>query len=83
MTPSQVQAPSSVQLPAPVLAASGMLVEGVIHSAEGVLRKFLARRPQHIEALRLLAEIAVACLSAGQPTASTLRGRLWHGRPQL
>ena len=46
------------QLPPPVLAASGMLAEGDIHGAEAVVRNFLTRHPQHIEAMRLLAEIA-------------------------
>jgi len=46
------------QLPPPVLAASGMLAEGDIHGAEALVRNFLTRHPQHIEAMRLLAEIA-------------------------
>jgi len=46
------------RLPPPVLAASGMLAEGDIHGAEAVVRNFLTRHPQHIEAMRLLAEIA-------------------------
>ena len=47
------------QLPPPVLAASGLLAEGNLYAAEGILRRFLASNPQHIEAMRLLAQIGL------------------------
>jgi len=47
------------RLPAPVLAASGMLAEGDIHGAERLLRQFLQKHGNHLEAMRLLAQIGV------------------------
>ena len=47
------------RLPPPVLAASGMLAEGDIYGAERVLRRFLQTRGNHVEAMRLLAQIGI------------------------
>ncbi len=47
------------QLPAPVLAASGLLAEGNLYAAEAILRRFLTSSPQHVEAMRLLAQIGL------------------------
>jgi tetratricopeptide (TPR) repeat protein len=47
------------RLPAPVLAASGMLAEGDLYGAEAILRPFLAAHPQHLEAMRLLAQVGL------------------------
>ncbi len=47
------------QLPPPVVAASGMLAEGDVHGAERVLRRFLLTQADHIEAMRLLAQIGM------------------------
>jgi len=47
------------KLPPPVVAASGMLAEGDIHGAERVLRRFLLAHADHVEAMRLLAQIGM------------------------
>ncbi|TLY67856.1 MAG: tetratricopeptide repeat protein [Gammaproteobacteria bacterium] len=47
------------RLPAPVLSASGMLAEGDIYGAERILRQFLLKHGNHLEAMRLLAQIGV------------------------
>jgi tetratricopeptide (TPR) repeat protein len=47
------------RLPAPVLAASGMLAEGDLYGAERILRPFLAAHPRDIEAMRLLGQIGM------------------------
>ena len=47
------------KLPPPVVAASGMLAEGDTHGAERVLRRFLQTHGDHIEAMRLLAQIGM------------------------
>ena len=47
------------RLPPPVLAASGMLNEGDVYGAERILRQFLREHPDHVEAMRLLAQIGV------------------------
>ena len=47
------------RLPAPVLAASGMLAEGDLYGAERILRPFLAAHPRDIEAMRLLGQIGL------------------------
>jgi tetratricopeptide (TPR) repeat protein len=44
-------------LPPPVVAASGLIADGEIHLAERLLRPFLQEHPDHIEAMRLLAQI--------------------------
>ncbi len=46
-------------LPAPVVAAAGLLADGELQAAEHVLREFLAANGEHLEALRLLAQIAL------------------------
>jgi tetratricopeptide (TPR) repeat protein len=46
-------------LPTPVVTASGMMVEGDLHGAERVTRHFLQTHGDHIEAMRLLAQIGV------------------------
>jgi tetratricopeptide (TPR) repeat protein len=46
-------------LPPPVLAAMGMLAEGEVHRAEQVVRQFLNTHGNHVEAMRLLAQIGV------------------------
>ncbi len=53
------QATQLARLPAPVLAASGMLAEGDVHGAERILRQFLLKHGNHLEAMRLLAQIGV------------------------
>ena len=45
------------RLPPPVLTASGMLAEGDIYGAERVVRRFLQTHANHVEAMRLLAQI--------------------------
>ncbi len=47
------------RLPAPVLSASGMLAEGDVYGAERILRQFLLKHGNHLEAMRLLAQIGV------------------------
>src|SRR5205807_5277160 len=47
------------RLPAPVLSASGMLAEGDVYGAERILRQFLLTYGNHLEAMRLLAQIGV------------------------
>ncbi|MGH8291327.1 MAG: sulfotransferase [Steroidobacteraceae bacterium] len=47
------------RLPRAVINAKGMLAEGEIYGAEAVLRKFLQTHGDHIEAMRLLAQIGV------------------------
>jgi len=46
-------------LPAPVVRATDMLAEGDVYGAEDVVRRFLLTHSDHIEAMRLLARIAV------------------------
>jgi tetratricopeptide (TPR) repeat protein len=53
------QATQLERLPAPVLAASGLLAEGDTHGAERNLRQFLLKHGNHLEAMRLLAQIGV------------------------
>ena len=47
------------RLPAAVLSASGMMNEGDILGAEALLRAFLQRHGDHVEAMRLLAQIGI------------------------
>ncbi len=47
------------QLPPPVVAAAGMIAEGDLQRAEQLLRKFLRVHVEHVEAMRLLAQIGV------------------------
>jgi tetratricopeptide (TPR) repeat protein len=47
------------RLPRPVVAATGMLAEGDVFGAERVLREFLQAHGDHIEAMRLLAQIGI------------------------
>ncbi len=51
------QATQLERLPAPVLSASGLLAEGDIYGAERILRQFLLKHGNHLEAMRLLARI--------------------------
>ncbi|MGH8138315.1 MAG: tetratricopeptide repeat-containing sulfotransferase family protein [Steroidobacteraceae bacterium] len=44
-------------LPPPVLSAAGLLTEGDVLGAERILRAFLQRHPDHVEAMRLLAQV--------------------------
>jgi tetratricopeptide (TPR) repeat protein len=53
------QAAQLERLPAPVLSASGMLAEGDVYGAERILRQFLLKHGNHLEAMRLLAQIGV------------------------
>src|SRR5205814_9872365 len=56
---SDLQALQLERLPAPVLSASGMLGEGDVYGAERILRQFLLKHGNHLEAMRLLAQIGV------------------------
>jgi len=47
------------RLPGPVLSASGMLAEGDVYGAERILRQFLLKHGNHLEAMRLLAQIGL------------------------
>jgi tetratricopeptide (TPR) repeat protein len=47
------------RLPTPVLSASGLLAEGDVYGAERLLRQFLQHHGNHLEAMRLLAQIGV------------------------
>jgi len=47
------------RLPGPVLSASGMLAEGDVYGAERILRQFLLKYGNHLEAMRLLAQIGL------------------------
>jgi tetratricopeptide (TPR) repeat protein len=47
------------ELPAAVVTASSMFADGEIHEAESVIRQFLLAHPDHIEAMRLLAQIGM------------------------
>ncbi len=53
------QAARLERLPMPVVSASGMLNEGDIHGAERLLRRFLQTHGDHVEAMRLLAQIGI------------------------
>jgi tetratricopeptide (TPR) repeat protein len=46
--------------PAPVIAATGMFADGETYAAEQLIREFLLSHPQHVEAMRLLAQIGMA-----------------------
>lgn len=46
-------------LPAPLLAATDLIAQGKLVVAEQRVRGFLAERPHHVEAMRLLADIGV------------------------
>jgi len=46
-------------LPPPILTAFGMFADGEIHSAEHVVREFLLTNGDHVEGLRLLAQIGM------------------------
>jgi tetratricopeptide (TPR) repeat protein len=46
-------------LPASVVTASGLLADGEIHAAEAVVREYLQRDPEHVEGMRLLAQIGM------------------------
>jgi tetratricopeptide (TPR) repeat protein len=47
------------ELPPEVLTASNMFLEGDIFAAEQLVRQFLLKRPDHIEGMRLLAQIGM------------------------
>jgi tetratricopeptide (TPR) repeat protein len=47
------------KLPPPLLTASSMLVEGEIFPAERLVRQFMLAHPDHVEGMRLLAQIGV------------------------
>lgn len=53
------QATQLAQLATPVLNAKGMLADGDVYSAERVLRAYLQTNPRHVEAMHLLAQIAM------------------------
>jgi tetratricopeptide (TPR) repeat protein len=53
------QAMQLERLPGPVLSASGMLSEGDLYGAERILRQFLLKHGNHVEAMRLLAQIGL------------------------
>ncbi len=53
------QATQLKRLPPAVLAASGMLAEGDVYGAERVVRRFLQTHANHVEAMRLLAQIGI------------------------
>jgi len=46
-------------LPLPIVTASSMFADGEIHEAERVVRQFLQTHGDHIEAMRLLAQIGM------------------------
>ncbi|MEE4278635.1 MAG: sulfotransferase [Halieaceae bacterium] len=46
-------------LPPPLLAATDLLAQGRMHRAEELCRAFLQKQPQHVEGMRLLAEIGM------------------------
>ncbi len=46
-------------LEVPVVTASSMFADGETHAAERVIREFLKDKPQDVEAMRLLARIAI------------------------
>jgi tetratricopeptide (TPR) repeat protein len=50
---------SLAKLPTEVVTASSMLAEGDIFAAERLIRQFLLTRPDHIEGMRLLAQIGM------------------------
>ncbi len=56
---SQAQADRLKRLPKDVLAVTHLLAEGKLLKAEALCRSFLKQNPQHVEAMRLLAEIGV------------------------
>jgi tetratricopeptide (TPR) repeat protein len=47
------------RLPAPVVTATGLFADGEIHAAEHVIREFLLSNPDHVEGMRLLAQIGM------------------------
>ena len=53
------QAMQLERLPGSVLSASGMLSEGDLYGAERILRPFLLKHGNHLEAMRLLAQIGL------------------------
>ena len=46
-------------LPAELISAGGLLAEGDIFGAERILRRFLKAHSEHVEAMRLLAQVGV------------------------
>jgi tetratricopeptide (TPR) repeat protein len=50
---------SLVKLPAEVVTASSLFADGDIFDAERLIRQFLLTQPDHIEAMRLLAQIGM------------------------
>jgi tetratricopeptide (TPR) repeat protein len=46
--------------PAAVITATGLFADGETHAAEHMIREFLLSHPQHVEAMRLLAQIGMA-----------------------
>ena len=58
-TAAAEQALQLERLPGPVLSASGMLAEGDVYGAERILRQFLLKHGNHLEAMRLLAQIGL------------------------
>jgi tetratricopeptide (TPR) repeat protein len=45
--------------PAAVMTATGLFADGETHAAEQMIREFLIAHPQHVEAMRLLAQIGM------------------------
>ena len=46
-------------LPPPILAAFGMFADGEIHSAEQLVREYLSSHGDHVEGMRLLAQVCM------------------------
>jgi tetratricopeptide (TPR) repeat protein len=46
-------------LPAPVVTATGLFADGETYAAEAVIRDFLQKHPDHVEGMRLLAQIGM------------------------
>lgn len=55
---AEFQAARLSEMPSALLAATNFIYENKVVKAEGVVRMFLQENPHHIEAMRLLAEIA-------------------------
>jgi tetratricopeptide (TPR) repeat protein len=47
------------RLPPAVVTATGLFADGEIYAAEAVIRDFLVRNPDHVEGMRLLAQIGM------------------------
>ena len=56
---AELHAATLAKLPAEVVRATNMFLEGELHAAEQLVRQFLQTNGDHIEAMRLLARIGV------------------------